>query len=146
MIPRQTVRRESGEVTVARNPCAALGDCKRRVLCVRGELSGCGNEPAQFQDSIQMIGTGEDHMALRMRTYFVDCRDRRAGRSGRCEYPGVGHDPYEPDCNQNAERDRLASIHYIFKPTAMSRVRLFVRTMGVHQEIYVRHQQKSSSA
>jgi hypothetical protein len=52
MIPRKTVRHESGEVTVAGNPGAAFGNCKRRVLCVRDELSGCRNEPAQFQDAL----------------------------------------------------------------------------------------------
>jgi len=145
MIPRKTVRHESGEVTVAGNPGAAFGNCKRRVLCVRDELSGCRNEPAQLQDALQVIRTRDDHAALRPRADFLDCSNRNLRRSGRWVYPGVRNHSYEPDRNQHAKRDRPRSIHYIFEPAAMSRVGLFVRTMGVHQEIYVRHQQGNSS-
>jgi hypothetical protein len=145
MIPGQAVRRESGEVTVAGNPRAAFCNCKRRVLGVRDEFSGCRNEPAQFQDAFQVIGTGDDHAALRLRVDLLDCRDRNLRRSWPCVYPGVRNDPYEPDCNQHAERERLRSIHHVFEPAAMNRVGLFVRTMSVHQDVYVRHQQGSSS-
>jgi hypothetical protein len=58
MIPRQAVRRESGEVTVAGNPRGAFCNCQRRVLCVRDEFSGCRNEPSQFQDALQVMGPG----------------------------------------------------------------------------------------
>ena len=146
MIPRQAVRRESSEVTVAGNPRAAFCNCKRRVLCVRDEFSGCRNEPAQFQDALQVIRTWDDYAALRLRADLLDCRDRNLRWSWPCVYSGVRNNPYEPDCHQHAERERLRAVHHVFEPAAMSRVGLFVRTMSVYQEVYVRHQQGSSSA
>ena len=140
------MRHESCEVAVAGNPGAALGNCKRRMLCVYDELSRCRNEPAQVQDALQVIGTRDDDAALRLCTNLLNCRDRNSRRSWRCVYPGISNDPYEPDRNQHAERERLGSVDHVFEPAAMSRVGLFVRTMGVHQEVYIRHQQGSSSA
>jgi hypothetical protein len=146
MIPRQTVARESGEVTVAGYPCAAFCNCKRRVLCVCDEFSGCRNQPAQFQEALEVIETRHHDAALRLRADLLDCRDRNLRRGRRCVYPWVRNDPDESQCNQHAERERLRSVHHVFEPSAMSRMGFFVRTMSVYQDVYVRHQHITSSA
>jgi hypothetical protein len=72
MIPGQAVRREPGEVTVARYPGAAFGNCKRGMLCVGDEFSGGRNQAAQSQDPFQVIRTRNDHATLRSRADFLD--------------------------------------------------------------------------
>jgi len=146
MVPRKTMRRESGKVAVAGNPGTAFCDCKHCVLCVRNQLPGCRNEPAHFQDALQVIRPRDDHAALPPRADLFDCRDRNLSWAGCCVYPGVRDDSQEPDRDQHAQRDRPRSIHKIFKPAAMSRMGFFIGAMGVYEQIYVRHQQGSSSA
>lgn len=140
------MRHESCEVAVAGNPGAAFGNCKRRVLSVRDQFSRCRNDAAQFQHALQVTGIRDDHAALRLCAYLLDCRNRNLRWSWRCVYAGIRDDPYEPDRNQYAERERLRSVDHVFKPAAMSRVGPFVCTMRVHEEVYVRHQQGSSPA
>ncbi len=134
------------EVAVAGNLGASFGDGKRRVLRVGDELSCCRNEPAQFQDVVQVMGTRDDHSALRVCAELFDRSNRNPGRGWRCVDSGVRYDAQESDRNQYTERERLRSVEPVFEPAAIGRVGLFVGAMGIHQHVYVRHQHGSSSA